>query len=267
MKLFWLAIAVVLVGIVGCGDDKKNDPDCVAGEKDCSCLPDDRCGFGLECEWGICVETNGGDTDTDADTDGDTDTDMDTDSDTDTDTDTDSDTDTDADTGGDYTWDAGADAGDVACHPDVAGWEGEWVNEEFLFLNALNGYRTKGTTCPDKAYAAAGALSMEPHLSCAARYHSIYMSKNGVTYTSPGGALGTSAKDRVKNAEYEGTWVGGGIAAGGAVSPAAQTRVDDLMKSSACGVLMNPAATQAGVGYYNATGAEYKHYWTVELGM
>jgi uncharacterized protein YkwD len=207
------------------------------------------------------ADTSDSATDTDTDSPPDTDTSPDTDSSTDTDTspDTDSSTDTDTDTDD---GDAGNPAED--CHPDVAGWPAAWAAFEEQVVVEINAVRATGADCgTEGSFAPAGPLSMDAHLRCAARYHSAWMrDTDAFSHDSAGGDLGDDPWQRIDAAGYTGTATGENIAAG--YSAAADVVAGWVESDGHCANLMNPSATQTGVGY--ARGGTYTHWWTQNFG-
>jgi len=173
---------------------------------------------------------------------------------------TDSDSDTDSDTD--------ADAGDPAedCDPSAAGWSEEWAELEAQIVEIVNDVRTDGADCGDAGvFDAAEPLVMEPHLQCAARVHSLWMGDNNqFSHDSPGGPLGDNEYERVQNAGYEGIALGENIAA---IASEPEEVVDMWVGAGTqCAKLMNPAATETGVGYALVSSSTNDHFWTQEFG-
>ena len=172
---------------------------------------------------------------------------------------TDSDTDTDADT------DSDSDPAE-ACHPSAVDWPAEWADLEDQMVDLVNGVRATGTECGDAGvFEATGPLVMEPHLRCAARVHSLDMGeRNYFSHDSPDGPLGENEYERVMNAGYGGFALGENIAAGYSTAEGA---FDRWMSSSGhCVKLMNPAATETGVGFAAVDGSDWTNYWTENFG-
>jgi uncharacterized protein YkwD len=173
------------------------------------------------------------------------------------DTGTDTDTDTDADT----------DDPAEACHPSAVGWPEEWAAVEVQLMDLVNEARAAGADCGDAGvFEAAGPLIMEPRLRCAARVHSLDMGTRGFFgHESPdGGPLGGDPWERVANAEYEGFLLGENIAAG--FESAGGTFDGWIGSSGHCAKLMNPAASETGVGYASVDGSPWTSYWTQNYG-
>ena len=175
-------------------------------------------------------------------------------------TDGDSDTDTDADTD--------ADAGDPAeaCHPSAEGWPADWAELEDQLVGLVNEARAAGAECGDAGvFEATAPLAMEPHLRCAARVHSLDMGeRNYFSHDSPDGPLGEDEFERVMNAGYEGFALGENIAAGYSTAEGAFDRW--MSSGEHCAKLMNPAATETGVGFAAVDGSDWTNYWTQNLG-
>lgn len=185
--------------------------------------------------------------------------------DTSSDTDTPDTDDTSPDTD---TRDTAPDSGDVdlseACHPDVADWPAEWAAWEDAVVAEVNAVRARGADCGDRGpYAAAGPVSMQDQLRCAARYHSRWMRDTDTfEHDSPGGDLGEDPWERIDATGYAGSPTGENIGAGYS-SPAAV--VAGWVESDGhCANLMNASATQIGVGY--AAGGSWNHWWTQVFG-
>jgi uncharacterized protein YkwD len=149
-----------------------------------------------------------------------------------------------------------------SCHPGVSDWSGSWNGAEFAVLDRINDRRTESADCGTQgSFGPAGPLDMEPHLQCAARYHSLWMSENGVlAHESPGGDMGEGPWERVQNSGFSGDALGENVA-GGYASP--DDVVAGWMSSDGhCANIMYPDAVLVGVGYH-AGG----HYWTMNTGL
>jgi len=175
---------------------------------------------------------------------------------------TDTDTDTDVDS------DSDVDAGDPAeaCDPSAAGWSDEWADLEAQMVVLVNAARAEGAECGDAGvFEATAPLVMEPHLQCAARVHSLDMgTRNYFGHDSPDGPLGEDEFERAMNAGYGGFALGENIAAG---YSDAEDVFDSWMSSGAqCAKLMNPAASETGVGFAAVPGSDWTYYWTQNFG-
>ena len=160
------------------------------------------------------------------------------------------------------------DAGDPAeaCHPSAADWPEEWAALEAQLVSLVNVVRVEGADCGDAGvFDAAEPLVMEPHLRCAARVHSLDMGTNNYfSHDSPGGPLGDTQWERVASAGYEGISLGEVIAAG-QEDPASAV---DMWAGSGeqCVKLMNPDASETGVGFASVDGSAWTSYWTQNFG-
>jgi len=173
-------------------------------------------------------------------------------------------TDTDADTDSDS--DADTDDPLEACHPSAENWPSESAALEAQVVELVNAIRADGADCGDAGvFDAAEPLVMEPHLQCAARVHSLDMgTQNYFSHESPDGPLGEDEYERVQNADYGGILLAENIAAG---QDSAETTVE-MWKSSAahCAKIMNPDATETGVGFASVPDSAWTSYWTQEFG-
>jgi uncharacterized protein YkwD len=173
-------------------------------------------------------------------------------------TDTDSDTDSDSD----------VDAGDPAeaCDPSAKDWPAEWADLEVQLMDLVNDVRAEGADCGDAGvFEATAPLTMEPHLRCAARVHSLDMGmRNYFGHDSPDGPLGDDLFARISNSGYEGFALGENIAAG---QDAADTVGMWAGSGEQCAKLMNPDATETGVGYASVEGSSWTKYWTQDMGV
>jgi uncharacterized protein YkwD len=168
-------------------------------------------------------------------------------------------TDTDADTD--------VDAGDPAeaCDPSAADWPTDWAAAEASLLEMVNGARAGGIDCGDAGvFEAAPPLAMEPRLQCAARVHSLDMgTRNYFGHDSPGGPLGDNQWERVQNAGYEGILLDENIGAG---QDAAATFEMWVGSGEHCAKLMDPDASETGIGYASVEGSAWTKYWTQLFG-
>ena len=210
-------------------------------------------GFDSDYDGGEDGGTDGGDSDTDSD--GDTDTDSDSDSDSGTDSGADTDTDS------DY-----YETIVEGCDPSAVAWPVQWSLKETNLLWYINEAREGGADCGSfGAFEPAAPLVMNPYLQCAARTHSLDMGIRGYfTEDSPGGSLGDTAEERVINTGYEGLFLGETILCNGD-SPYSAFSVLITFEEF-CAKVMNPAATQVGIGFASVDDSPYQSYWTIDYG-
>jgi uncharacterized protein YkwD len=175
-------------------------------------------------------------------------------------------TDTDADTDGDS--DTDTDAGDPAeaCDPSAASWPSASAALEAQVVELVNEARAEGADCGDAGvFGVAEPLVMEPHLQCAARVHSLDMgTQNYFSHESPDGPLGDNQWERVASAGYEGFLLDENIAAG--KDNAEETVEMWLASGEQCAKIMNPGASETGVGFASVDGSVWTNYWTQEFG-
>lgn len=148
------------------------------------------------------------------------------------------------------------------CNP-VDGWDAQWIAYELEVIELVNQARAQGGNCG--AYgnkAPSGPLTWEPHLTCAARVHSLDMaSKDYFDHTNleghdPGWRLG--------QAGYQGGGWGENIAAG---YPSPSDAVQGWLDSDGhCNNMLSGDFTTTGVGYAYDAGASYGAYWTQTFG-
>ncbi|MCA9707839.1 MAG: DUF4215 domain-containing protein [Myxococcales bacterium] len=145
----------------------------------------------------------------------------------------------------------------------VAGWNPAWTAWELQVLSLVNDARSTPTDCGSEgSFGAAPPLSYNGSLTCAARNHSMDMGDNG--FFSHTNLMGEGPAARLMHAGYGWSTWGENIGAGYA-SPAAAVN-GWLASDGHCANLMNPAFTELGVGYYNAPGSMWTHYWTQNFG-
>ena len=147
--------------------------------------------------------------------------------------------------------------GDFSCGLNgAAGIEAE-------VLQRVNALRAAGAVCGTTPYAATGALAWNTALLLAAKGHSADMAqKNYFSHTSQDGR---NAGQRVMAAGYTWSSYGENIAAG-------QGSVEQVMTGWAnspghCQNLMNPAFTDIAVACVRNDAADYRLYWTMNLGL
>lgn len=151
-----------------------------------------------------------------------------------------------------------------SCHPDLQGWPARWAEYEEQVLELVNQERAEGADCGAYgSFPPTGPLTMNPHLRCAARYHSLWMAETGIfAHESPGGDLGDDVWERVASTEFTGSTIGENIAAGyGTPADAVAGWMDS---DGHCANIMSGAARLIGVGYVQ--GGSYGSYWTQDFG-
>jgi uncharacterized protein YkwD len=129
----------------------------------------------------------------------------------------------------------------------------------------LEDEQTVATQINQQRHAAGLApFTLDDALTQAARRHSRDMADNG--FTSHTGSDGSSAGERVREAGYEGTYVGEIIGWGFGGDPA--TMIDWWMNSPPHrALILSSRATDYGVGYAHKPESQWKHYWTVDFGQ
>jgi hypothetical protein len=155
---------------------------------------------------------------------------------------------------------------DVICHEWVIDWLDDWASFEQEVLVLVNQERARGANCGGQGtYPSAGPLTMEPHLRCAARVHSMDMGvRNFFDHDSPDGPLGDTPWERMDNSGYPNRAAGENIAAGQR-TPA--DVVQGWMDSDGhCVNIMNDRSTEIGIGYAHVPGSRYTMYWTQNFG-
>lgn len=126
----------------------------------------------------------------------------------------------------------------------------------------VNALRAAGAVCGTTAYAAAAALVWNSTLLAAAKGHSADMAqKNYFSHTSQDGR---TAGQRITTAGYNWSAYGENIAAG-------QTTVEQVMTGwinspGHCQNLMNPNFREVAVACVRNDAADYRLYWTMDLG-
>lgn len=148
------------------------------------------------------------------------------------------------------------------CMP-VHAWNDGWVDWELEVIALVNDARATPTNCGSEGnFGAADPVVYEPALTCAARVHSKDMGDNA--FFSHTNLAGEGPSVRIAAAEYDWSTWGENIAAGQG-SPSAV--VNGWLDSDGhCANIMNPNFSELGVGYYNAPGSPYTHYWTQNFG-
>ncbi len=174
---------------------------------------------------------------------------------------------------------------------EASGWPSVQASAEQQLLVLVNQYRASGATCGGVSKPAVGALTMEPHLRCAARLHSQDMGErdyfshttwnpSGTVCTdnsgcTTGNSCGKKGEEttlrcgkgpgiRFDEAGVDtGTW-GENIAAGN--STAAATMTQWMNSTGHCNNIMNGNFHTIGVGYASVSGSPYTSYWTQAFG-
>ena len=147
-------------------------------------------------------------------------------------------------------------ASDTSCGLNgAAGIEAE-------ILQRVNALRASGAVCGTTGYAATGALAWNTTLLTAAKGHSLDMAQKN--YFSHISQDGRSLGQRITAAGYNWSNVGENIAAG-------QTSVEQVMNSwikspGHCQNLMNPNFRDVAVACMRNDAADYRLYWTMNLG-
>ncbi len=160
--------------------------------------------------------------------------------------------------------DGGDDVSDAAYCDEVEGWDPSSIDFEDQVLELVNQRRSEGAVCGTTTFDPAGPLVMDPALRCAARKHSLDMAtRNFFDHNTP---EGLTPWDRTMMAEYDANAIGENIAAG---QPTPEDVMTAWMGSTGhCMNIMNPAATELGVGYVVAgPEAMYSVYWTQVFGQ
>lgn len=159
----------------------------------------------------------------------------------------------------------GAQVPDGAHCAPVAMWDSTWVQYEEEVLRLTNEARAVGHNCDSKGnFGPAPPLTMEAHLRCSARLHSMDMSLMG--YFDHTNKAGLSPFTRMQQAGYVGSAMGENIAMGQR-SPA-EVVAGWLDSDGHCSNIMSPMFSQLGVGYYAgaSTGWQQSLLWTQNFG-
>jgi uncharacterized protein YkwD len=142
------------------------------------------------------------------------------------------------------------------CDP-AASWDPTYADLEEQVLALVNQRRAEGADCGGAGtFAAAGALTMNGALRCAARVHSKDMADRG--FFSHKNPDGDDPFDRMAKAGYTFSYAGENIAQG---YPTPEAVMAGWMSSDGhCSNIMSPNYTEIGVGYYDGA------YWTQTFG-
>jgi len=240
MKTLWTTVVLFLtLAMAACSSNSKFDEDSDGGEDG---------------------GADGGDGDTDSDADSDSDTDSDADGDADGGEDSDSETDTESD----------YETIVEGCDPSAVAWPLQWSIKETELLGYINAAREGGADCgPEEGvFGPTAPLVMNPYLQCAARVHSLDWGTQGYTSPNdPGNLLGGTPEDRVENAGYDGLFLGENYAAGGDGDP--YNTIDiwlGMSSTHTCATLMDPEATEVGIGFASVDGSPYQFYGVADFG-
>lgn len=154
-----------------------------------------------------------------------------------------------------------------ACLPDgyhvphcehLPAWDQDVEAMEERVVELVNELREEGVTCPatGSEMPPVGSVSMDEHLRCAARLHSMDMEEQN--YFAHDSLDGRSFADRIVDAEYPGEPAGENIAMG---SHTAEGVVDQWLGSDTghCENMLESTHNEMGIGMY-------KTYWTQKFG-
>ncbi len=158
----------------------------------------------------------------------------------------------------------GPEVPDIGYCEEVASWDPAHAAFEREVLELVNERRAEGGSCDggDSALGPAPALRMDPALRCAARKHTLGMiSRDEFDHEGP---EGETYVERSTLAEYAGEPLAQSIAAG--LREPAQAVATWMSHDGNCANLLDPDATELGVGYLPAEGVSYSHYWTLVFG-
>jgi uncharacterized protein YkwD len=152
---------------------------------------------------------------------------------------------------------------DIAYCEDVASWDRAHAEFEREVLELINERRLEGASCEGGGeFSSAEPLTMNPALRCAARKHTLAMIAGD--YFDNVSPEDETFEDRATLAEYEGEPLAQSIAAGH--HDPAQVVATLMNNDGNCANLMNPEATELGVGYAPASEVMYSEYWTLVFG-
>ena len=162
--------------------------------------------------------------------------------------------------------DGEAEGGDMPNNPycgPVDNWNADWAAREAEVIELVNQARAQGANCGSQGnFGPAGPVSWEPHLTCAARVHSLDMGT--ANYFSHTNLQGHGPGWRLNQAGYSGGGWGENIGAG-YPSPAAVVQ-GWLDSDGHCANMLNPGFSRLGVGYASVQGSSYGAYWTQKFG-
>jgi uncharacterized protein YkwD len=152
---------------------------------------------------------------------------------------------------------------DVEYCASVRDWDPALALLEAQVLVLVNERRAEGATCGNDSFAPAEPLIMDSALRCAARKHAADMGEQEFFSNLDPDGLGYA--DRAAMAEYDGTALNQNI--GGGQSTAEQVVAAIMGSSGLCAHLMDPLATEIGIGHGPDTEAKYVRYWAQVFGM
>jgi uncharacterized protein YkwD len=152
-----------------------------------------------------------------------------------------------------------------SCTPpyDSSLWPGIWTVYEMDVVTEMNAERLAGASCRGTWYPPVAALTMSAELHDAARCHSLDMSSHD--YLGHTGSDGSGFSARCTSAGYAGTARGENVAAGPTTAAAV---VASWMASTSgeCEMIMDPGASEVGVGYSYDSSSTWGRYWTADFG-
>jgi uncharacterized protein YkwD len=152
---------------------------------------------------------------------------------------------------------------DVEYCASVRDWDPALALLEDEVLILVNERRAEGAMCGEDSFEPAEPLIMDGALRCAARKHAADMGAQDFFSNVDPDGLGFA--DRAAMAEYGGTVLEQNIGAG--QSSAEQVVTAIMGSTGTCAQLMNPVATEIGVGHGPDTEAKYVRYWAQVFGM
>jgi uncharacterized protein YkwD len=144
------------------------------------------------------------------------------------------------------------------CSPTV-GWPEASTSKELAMLELVNAQRAQGANCGGESFPARDPFEMDSSLWCAARVHTADMVEND--YFSHTGLDGSSPRDRMDAAGFEGRGWAENIAAGR--SGAEETLEQWMASDGHCRNIMGDYR-YFGVGY--VAGSSRRHLWTQTFG-
>lgn len=154
---------------------------------------------------------------------------------------------------------------DVDCGSDCtnpATWPEEWVAFEEEVLRLVNIERSQGAICGGVERAASGPLHDDARLRVSARCHSADMGHRD--FFDHVNLDGDDPFVRMERAGYSAPPLGENIAAG--QTSAAEVVAGWMDSPGHCMNITEGGFAALGVGYANARGSAYRHYWTQNFG-
>lgn len=125
-------------------------------------------------------------------------------------------------------------------------------------LEHVNAARSKARYCGSEYFEAAAPVQYNCPINGAAKKHSLDMANNN--FFSHYGSDGLRVGDRITETGYQWSVAGENIAAG---YDDVKTVMDGWLDSPGhCENIMDPRFTEFAVERVNATGADYRNYWT-----